>query len=185
MRARLFVATAFFLALGSSRWAAAQTPPDPVAALEKEIETSAAMLASASCPTACAALGSMRRAADRLCAIDPGPRCDSARARVKDASRKVEASCPECAATHGEEKPAPENLDKQKEKADTDRGPASPPPPAPPPAAESMALAPGRGGCAGCVIGGEEQPATPRGIAAAVALALVLARARRKSRRSV
>lgn len=49
-----------------------------------------------SCQTACGALGSMRRAADRICELAPGDRCDSAAARLGDAEKRVESACPGC-----------------------------------------------------------------------------------------
>src|SRR5581483_11545959 len=52
------------------------------------------------CATACNALASMERATQRLCGIsgDSDPRCLSARSRVNNATAKVQASCPACAA---------------------------------------------------------------------------------------
>jgi hypothetical protein len=51
------------------------------------------------CETACRALASMSRAAQHLCGLagDADQRCDSARARVKSATDRVEARCPRCA----------------------------------------------------------------------------------------
>jgi hypothetical protein len=50
------------------------------------------------CETACGALGSMRRAADRVCELAPGDRCESAHARVVTAEKRVSDSCPGCSA---------------------------------------------------------------------------------------
>jgi hypothetical protein len=50
------------------------------------------------CVTACDALGSMRRAADRVCVLAPGERCDSASARVGAAEKRVFDACPGCSA---------------------------------------------------------------------------------------
>lgn len=47
------------------------------------------------CETACDALGSMRRSAERICSLDES-RCDGARSRVESASERVKARCPEC-----------------------------------------------------------------------------------------
>jgi hypothetical protein len=47
------------------------------------------------CETACDALASMRRAADRVCVLDAA-RCGPARARVERAAERVKASCSEC-----------------------------------------------------------------------------------------
>jgi len=51
------------------------------------------------CHAACRALASMRRSADRLCAIsgDDEPRCGDARGRVERAEERVSAHCPACA----------------------------------------------------------------------------------------
>lgn len=50
------------------------------------------------CETACDALNAMRKAADRVCDLAPGERCDTARARVADAEKRVMEACPECEA---------------------------------------------------------------------------------------
>jgi hypothetical protein len=50
------------------------------------------------CETACDALAAMRKAADRVCDIAPGERCDAARARVASAEKRVLEACPECEA---------------------------------------------------------------------------------------
>lgn len=69
--------------------------------LARAIETSFArlgdQLATHACDEACRALASMRRAADRICDLEPGERCAGARARCEDASRRVREACPECA----------------------------------------------------------------------------------------
>ena len=50
------------------------------------------------CDVACAALGSMRRAASRLCGLTGAsdPRCNDALARVQSAEARVQASCGVC-----------------------------------------------------------------------------------------
>jgi hypothetical protein len=48
------------------------------------------------CETACEALGSMRRAAKRVCALEPGERCSKAQTRVSRASERVRSRCQEC-----------------------------------------------------------------------------------------
>lgn len=53
---------------------------------------------SGDCALACRALESLRRAADRLCALDPGDACTDARAKLRDAAERVRVACPECAA---------------------------------------------------------------------------------------
>ncbi len=75
------------------------------AALAREIETTYAKLgeelSTHACDEACRALASMRRAADRLCALEPGERCEQARARCDAATRQVREACPECAVAVG------------------------------------------------------------------------------------
>jgi len=56
------------------------------------------------CSIACRALASMRRSADRVCALAPSaspdaPRCDDAKDRVTKAERRVRERCPGCSAT--------------------------------------------------------------------------------------
>lgn len=50
---------------------------------------------ASTCETACDALASMRRAAERVCVLDPA-RCGPARARVERAEQRVKAHCSEC-----------------------------------------------------------------------------------------
>jgi hypothetical protein len=132
-----------------------------VTALEEQIARDDAMLSTDSCAVACQALASMQRSVDRLCALEPGPMCVKARAKVKDADGRVRASCPECGRAGGE---AP--------LADARRPESAP-----------TAAPPQRGrGCAGCTIGADERGSTG---AIALALAWALARSiRRRGRRA-
>lgn len=74
---------------------------DGVAALTREIDALHARLgqelSTHACDEACRALASMRRAAERLCALDSGPRCVEARSRCDGAAAQVREVCPECA----------------------------------------------------------------------------------------
>src|SRR5438067_2567780 len=65
-------------------------------ALSAEIDRDAEGALSNDCALACNALDSMRRAADRLCGIDPGERCARAREKLRTTLERVFASCPEC-----------------------------------------------------------------------------------------
>lgn len=47
------------------------------------------------CATACKALESLARAAEHICAVAP-EHCDEARARVRAATDRVHAACPQC-----------------------------------------------------------------------------------------
>jgi hypothetical protein len=64
--------------------------------LEKQLREEHAALSTQDCVTACKALASIRRAADRICALEQGPRCSDARAKADDAQRRVQAACPDC-----------------------------------------------------------------------------------------
>jgi MYXO-CTERM domain-containing protein len=67
-----------------------------VRALEKRLAEEHAALSTADCNAACRALMSIRRAADKICALEPGPRCDAAREKASDATRRVQEACPDC-----------------------------------------------------------------------------------------
>jgi uncharacterized protein (TIGR03382 family) len=88
-------------------------------------------LSTSDCVAACRALGSMQRAADRLCEMDAGTACAEARAKVEDARKRVRAACPACVAERPEP-PAPSTTPSPELSANA-------------PPAESA-----RGGCAGC-----------------------------------
>jgi hypothetical protein len=85
----------------SSTWA---TPEEASEAIDKaELELSDAMktpaadpLASSQCVRSCKALGSMRRAVDRLCELtgDDDERCENAQTRLEASEQKVrDAGC--------------------------------------------------------------------------------------------
>ena len=133
--------------------------------LQLEIERDWGALQNADCATACRALDSMRRAAERLCALEPGDRCAKAQQRVKDAGDRVRATCPACAA-NGKEEEA--------------NAPPTPTQPGAAQAPENVEAAPRRGGCAGCAVG--EHDAGAGAVAASLA-ALGLALLRRRQRR--
>jgi MYXO-CTERM domain-containing protein len=105
-------------------------------AAQAEVDRDYAQALASDCATACRALDSMRRATERLCALDPGDRCASAKKKLDDATTHVRSACPAC--------PAP--LDEEKK-------PVPPPPPpealASPPAV-AMESVQRKGGCAGC-----------------------------------
>jgi hypothetical protein len=73
----------------------AQPSPPPTAGLEHHKAEPEDTNAD-SCETACDALSDMRKAADRICELAPGERCDAARARVADAVKRVTEACSEC-----------------------------------------------------------------------------------------
>ncbi len=134
----------------------AGTPEDDVASLEKHLREEHAALQTQDCVLACRALASIRRAADRICALEPGPRCDDARAKADDARKRVSEACPDCALAA-----APPTDDERRAAAK----------PAPAPAQERVETsgtesAPRRGGCASCTTTG----AAPGGDLAVVLL---------------
>jgi hypothetical protein len=157
-----------------TRSLAQQRAGGDIEALQKEIDRDETELASKSCVDACRALTSMKNAAERLCAIDPGPKCEDARDRVARATERVRGACPECAAATLTTKPEAQQT-------------TPPPPPAPVRAgatAQSMPAqsAPRRGGCAGCAIEPSEGPLDPFALGLFVAAAVALrARGRRSS----
>jgi hypothetical protein len=74
----------------------AQDAGESVDTLQKELQDEYSALSTQDCVIACKALASIRRAADRICALEPGPRCVDARAKADDAQRRVQAACPDC-----------------------------------------------------------------------------------------
>ncbi len=175
-----------------------------ITALEAQINRSLLQL-STGCAVACPALASMERAADRICALDPGPRCASARAKVRDAAQRVEQACGPCrdakpavpkdkdtlekAANKPEAPPrepaTPAPAPTQTKSADEPQGGASlpPQPPAPPPPAPTSEAvsAPRHGGCAACAVTGSGDETLGGGLLAALAVAVGVTR--RRSRR--
>lgn len=175
-------------ALSVTRAAAAQTEAPPPAAsseeelvdsLEEELDAAAESLDTSRCAVACKALESMRAAADGICRLEPGPRCDRARAKVEASRKKVLVACPDCeAATDDRSGVKPENR------------PAPPPPSIPPtphrggdgdtPAGPSPAppAEPADGACAPCAVGAADHGSQ----AGILVLGLVLALAARRRR---
>jgi MYXO-CTERM domain-containing protein len=115
-----------------------------LASLEAELDADYAQAMASDCALACKALGSMRRATETLCALEPGDRCAKARDRLSAAIAHVKSVCPECAEPLG-----------TGEKDVTPRSESAPLAPAPPQeetvSAESVSK---RGGCAGCTTTG-------------------------------
>ena len=174
MPARSLILGSFLLVIAMLRAAAADVPggdpttrqPDEVRALQDEIAQDDQKLSTGDCAVACQALGSMQHAADRLCELAPGPLCAEARSKVKNATDRVRASCPECGAAGNEVPPIAAGA-RDFEKPEVGQ--------------EVVAAAPRRGGCAGCTVGGERGGAAG---ALALVLAWAIARWRRRGRRS-
>jgi MYXO-CTERM domain-containing protein len=179
----VFLALALALAASFPRAGLAQDggaalpfPAAEIAALEAQLARDAATLATGGCTVACMALASMERTVARICALDPGQRCTDARARLQDATRRVQEACGDCTGAGNDAPPAVRAHEPEKKPAPPT---AEPPAPAPPPP-EVNAAAPKRGGCAGCVVGGDGTGGAGA-LAAAVAVAVL---ARRRVRRS-
>lgn len=150
---------------------------DEVDDLLKKMGDTAQALSTDDCTAACRALESMGRAAERICAIEPGPRCADARGKVETARGRVRSACPTCASANVA---PPETTDKR------------PAPPPPSPGADSggtkgaeavQASAPPseqkRGGCAGCTT--TERSSDLGGVCVVlVALAFLGVRSRRR-----
>ncbi len=152
---------------------------DEIADLEKSLAQEHAALSTSDCSAACRALASIRRAADKICALEPGPRCSAAHAKSDDATRRVRDACPECAVAS----------------VVPDRKPDSPatapvtPAPAPPQVGQeresvhTTASAPApesrRGGCASCHASGASLGEATTGVLAVLALAGLLRRKKR------
>ena len=168
MPARCLVLASILLVIGLPAPAAAE--PDELKALEDEIARDETALSTEGCAVACQAFSSMQRAADRLCALDPGARCAAARAKVKDAAGRVRASCPECGIGSVEPSPIASGRGSA-ERVEEDAPPNASPPPK-------------GGGCAGCNVGDGER-GTAGVIASVLAWALARWRRRRKSAPSV
>lgn len=103
-------------------------------ALQAEVNRDYAQAMASDCATACRALGSMKRATERLCALAPGDRCENAKQRLDVASARVRAACPECAEELGGKAFAP---------AQPTAAPA-------PETVQEEAAVSKKGGCAGC-----------------------------------
>jgi len=134
---------------------------DEVTALERELAHEDEELSTTDCASACRALGSMQRAADRICALDPGPRCSGARAKVTGARERVRAACPACGIDADREPPTTVTTTGSTADAERVKG----------------------GGCAGCAMdGGAGAGAGALGIA--WLLAALLGRRRRTQKRA-
>jgi hypothetical protein len=145
----LFFALTLFLAGEGLAVAADAGDGEDVKTLEKQLNDETTALSTSDCQAACRALRSIRRAADRICALEPGPRCDAARAKANDATRRVHDACPDCSIASGTT-PAPEP---RREEAMTKGGSTqNAPTDAPPPTAER-----GAGGCRSCHAGGSRE----------------------------
>jgi hypothetical protein len=107
--------------------------------LERQLDEEHATLSTSDCTAACRALGSIQRAAEKICALEPGARCEAARAKAADATRRVREACPDCALASTSREPSPD----QRAMTQNESVAASAPP------AEQE-----RGGCRSCTTAG-------------------------------
>lgn len=169
MRARWAAGAATGIMLVSVPALADAGAADDVRTLEQQLTDEHSALSTADCSAACRALSSIRRAAERICALEPGPRCDAAREKAADATRRVREACPDCVLPSAPEPtPSPERAMTVDQEA-----PAMP-------ASEA------RGGCRSCAAT-EGSPAADLGVIALATLAIArLVRGRsKKDRRRV
>lgn len=174
---KVVAASAFTLALASAGVARADVvdaSKEDVTTLEQTLAAEHAALSTTDCTSACRALASIRRAADKICALDPTDRCAAARAKADDATRRVREACPDCAIAS-----APLPAPPRDEPAYAKKGADAPAPTtveASAPPSESR-----RGGCAGC----EATGAAPGDLAGAALVVAALVRVlRRRSNRT-
>ncbi|HEY3819471.1 MAG TPA: MYXO-CTERM sorting domain-containing protein [Polyangiaceae bacterium] len=141
----------------------APTSNNDVDVVQAELDRDYVQALSSDCALACRALESMKRATERLCALDPGDRCASAKKKLDDATIHVRSACPACA----------EALEELK--------PTATPVPQEAPAGENVVEAesvPKKGGCAGCATTSTPADAlVPLGLAG---LLLLVSRRRRR-----
>jgi hypothetical protein len=150
--------------------AAEASAADEATTLETRLDKETTELSTSDCAAACRALASIRRAADRICELETGARCDAARAKADDATKRVREACPECAIA---------GLKKDEEQ---DRRAARPAEGSTPTAMESAPPSERPGGCRNCTTS-PRGGAPDRGDFAVFALAvLVLGRRAKKDR---
>jgi hypothetical protein len=142
-----------------------------VGALAKQLNEEHSALSTSDCNAACRALGSIRRAADKICALEPGPRCDVARTKAADATRRVRDACPDCVIASSPPAPLPNEPERamtQGETSTVDKAPASE----------------ARGGCRSCSATDSSGPRADLGmiVLAAFGLSRVLQGRRKKDR---
>jgi len=109
------------------------------------------------CATACKALESLARAAQHICDVAPD-KCDDAKARLRAASERVHAACPQCSAATQ----APPAMNDQVETVSTREAPRT-------------------GGCAGCAVASSTTRDASGALGALMALAALVRLRRRRA----
>lgn len=133
-------------------------------------------LLSRDCTTACRALQSIQRAADRICELEPGERCKDAKSKADDAARKVHASCPDCVIAQAPRKEMEKPADEERAHTGSKKGSAGAVDAAPTPANAPESVK--SGGCRSC----NESGTSPSDFAPAL-LAILAILGLRKRRR--
>ena len=181
------LAATSFSAVASAQVTSAPAAKEDLTTLEKSLSEQHDALSTSDCATACRALASIRRAADKICALDPGDRCAAGRAKAEDATRRVRDACPECAIASARPEPAPGKEERAMTKGGTGSKAAESPPAPSPDMATVQAGPPSeskRGGCAGCTTTSAAPGDLAGGVLAGLALAFAVARRRRRVRPS-
>ncbi len=159
---RLTVALAILLA--PSLAAAQTTTPTESQKTWSEVQQQAAEAENTQdCAIACRALESLARATQHLCDLGP-EHCDEARAKLREATERVRAACPECAAGRGAQTEAPHVVN-------------APPAPAGGGTEAVQAESTRGGGCAGCNTASSARDLVVPGLAA---LGFLVARRKRR-----
>jgi MYXO-CTERM domain-containing protein len=167
------------LAVFATREAAAQ-PADEAAATElriaeQHLDTELATLITDDCGRACLALRSMIAAAEHICELAPGPRCEAAQKKVADARKRVRESCPDCEVAAEARSGLPTEATEETAPATEDQDDAPLAKAPGPPEADHAG-----GGCAACTLDGRRTD-PPLGW---LLLGLTAAAARRRRRRT-
>jgi MYXO-CTERM domain-containing protein len=169
----------FLLSAASPAFADAPDTATEATTLARDIDQKLALTTHADCADACRALASMRRSTDRLCAIEPGDRCDQARAKLHDAIERVRVSCPACETASPS--PAPSPITAAPPSTGSGAAPSASDDARVASAQTTSVQTTKRGGCAGCTAA---SGTTPHGALALAGVAIALAiTARRRKRR--
>ncbi len=145
----------------------AQAAPTETEKTWSEVQQQAAQADSAQdCAIACRALESLARATRHLCELGP-EHCDEARAKLREATERVRAACPDCAATGATPTTEPRT-------APSDQLVSA--------GATSTAPERGRGGCASCTTT-DSASDVASGLFAPTLTALAILALRKKQRR--
>jgi hypothetical protein len=175
------VSSSYASAQGKSPQGASVEGAQDLTTLEQKLTAETDALSTSDCANACRALASIRRAADKICALDPGDRCAAGRAKAEDATKRVREACPECAIAFTAPPTSPPTNERREPVMRKSEAP-----PEPAPVAQSVGGAPPsesrRGGCAGCTTA--KTSANDLAGAMVGILAFFVATRRRRSRRS-